>query len=214
VQKGVEIMLRFTKTMCAIAALTATSAFADITSGLTTHWTFDDCTAADVSGNGMDGTITGTPTCVAGLTKNGSAGKALQFSSNAYITRMWSTFPAGNFTVSVWVKNAGLNAGIFSVTDNDMSSPHSNDRHIFTNAGKICQRIWSANLTDRNGDGSKEYKSCTSTTDLMEFTNITYVTTETSILIYVNGALSKKTGQIDSYLVAALMRKLISFMAH
>ena len=42
--------------------------------GLVAHWSFDDCTARDTSGNGYDGKIHGKPVCVRGV-----RGKALAF---------------------------------------------------------------------------------------------------------------------------------------
>ncbi len=35
--------------------------------GLVAHWSFDDCTAADTSGNGHHGDVRGAPRCVAGV---------------------------------------------------------------------------------------------------------------------------------------------------
>lgn len=40
------------------------NAHADLNDGLVAHWSFDDCSAKDNSGNGHDGTINGNPQCV------------------------------------------------------------------------------------------------------------------------------------------------------
>lgn len=47
------------------------AATADLTTGLVAHWTFDNCMAADVTGNGHDGVMKGSPQCVEGV--NGKA---------------------------------------------------------------------------------------------------------------------------------------------
>lgn len=39
---------------------------ADLTDGLIARWSFDDCTAADSSGNGLNGTVFGNPACILG----------------------------------------------------------------------------------------------------------------------------------------------------
>jgi hypothetical protein len=49
-------------------------AYADLNAGLVANYSFDDCTAKDVSGNGHDGTINGNPQCV-----DGAKGKAFSF---------------------------------------------------------------------------------------------------------------------------------------
>lgn len=48
---------------------TATPTKPDLTSGLVAHWSFDDCTAKDVSGNGHDGVINGA-SCNSGIKSN------------------------------------------------------------------------------------------------------------------------------------------------
>ena len=58
----------------ASAETTATPSKADLNAGLVAHWSFDDCTAKDVSGNGNNGEIRGNPLCTAGV-----QGKSLKF---------------------------------------------------------------------------------------------------------------------------------------
>lgn len=60
---------------------TATPTKPDLTSGLVAHWSFDDCTAKDVSGNGHDGIINGSLGCVG--TNNG---KGVDFDGSQFIT--------------------------------------------------------------------------------------------------------------------------------
>ncbi|MCF6150567.1 MAG: hypothetical protein E3K37_18210 [Candidatus Kuenenia sp.] len=81
----------------------------DITTGLVGHWTFDDGTATDNSGNGNDGTINGANQTT------GIIGNALSFDGiDDHVTvddsASWD-FAGKNITVSVW-----FNVG---VTDNE-----------------------------------------------------------------------------------------------
>jgi concanavalin A-like lectin/glucanase superfamily protein len=54
--------------------LLADIALAALTTGLVANWTFDACTAADSSGNNLNGTIVGDPMCLRGV-----VGTALSF---------------------------------------------------------------------------------------------------------------------------------------
>ncbi len=167
-------------------------ALADLNTGLIAHWSFDDCTAKDSSSNLLDGTIIGDPKCVDGVTLNGLTNKALVFSGNDAIQRLYSDIPVSNYTISVWVKTTDLNSGIFSVNLGDIVQSAGHDRHIYLKSGKFCQRIWSDNLNDQNGDGSMNYISCTAKPINNEFNLITLVVTDTSTRHYVNGELVKK----------------------
>ncbi len=73
------------------------NAHADLNDGLVAHWSFDDCSAKDNSGNGHDGTINGNPQCVDGV-----KGKALHFfntnNSGWFDKKDWVTLP--NYTGS------------------------------------------------------------------------------------------------------------------
>jgi hypothetical protein len=79
-------------------------AHADLNTGLVANYSFDDCTAKDVSGNGHDGTINGNPQCV-----DGSKGKAFSFDgSRDYIDLGDSAdFSASNkvMTISLLLKS-------------------------------------------------------------------------------------------------------------
>uniref|UniRef100_UPI0011786513 choice-of-anchor D domain-containing protein n=1 Tax=Crenothrix polyspora TaxID=360316 RepID=UPI0011786513 len=46
-----------------IACTVSNTANADLTTGLVAHWSFDDCTATDNSGNGHNGVLSGTANC-------------------------------------------------------------------------------------------------------------------------------------------------------
>ncbi|GIW65232.1 MAG: hypothetical protein KatS3mg093_211 [Candidatus Parcubacteria bacterium] len=74
--------------------------------GLVGYWSFDDCTAKDLSGNNNNGTLVNGPTCV-----DGKVGKALSFDGvNDYVnlgSRVILDF-ANDFSVCIWFR---LNSG-------------------------------------------------------------------------------------------------------
>ena len=68
---------------------------ADLNTGLVAHYSFDDCTAKDVTGNGYDGVIQGTPSCETTtqgkglyLNKSGSQGQYIVLPT---FDAIWST---------------------------------------------------------------------------------------------------------------------------
>ena len=68
--------------------------------GLVAYWSFDDCTAADNSGNGHDGIVHGNPTCVPG-----AVGNAFHFDGEHDYIEL-NEFPedfSHGITVSAWV---------------------------------------------------------------------------------------------------------------
>jgi hypothetical protein len=76
---------------------------------LLAHYTFDDCTARDVTGNGHDGQLIGKPGCVPGPN-----GKALQFDGKQYVTI--DPIASGDalrseLTVTGWVQASAFNDG-------------------------------------------------------------------------------------------------------
>lgn len=75
------------------------SATADLTTGLVAHYSFDDCTAQDDSGNGYDGIINGAPGCVAGI-----SGKGLLFNGkNDYIAVNVPLVGKTDWTICSWI---------------------------------------------------------------------------------------------------------------
>lgn len=83
----------------------ADEALTNIQSGLMGHWSFNDCTANDKSGNGNHGTKFGGTTCV-----NGVSGKAIQFDgSTGYINipSASSLNPDRQLSISFWIKIQG-----------------------------------------------------------------------------------------------------------
>jgi len=79
------------------ALVVSSVASADINTGLVAHWSFDDCTAKDISGHGYDGTINGNSQCVDGM-----LAKAMFLNgSTDYIDIFDQYFKS--ITVSAWI---------------------------------------------------------------------------------------------------------------
>jgi hypothetical protein len=89
------------------------SALADLNTGLVAHWSFDDCTAKDNSGNGHDGAITGNLECISGI----DGKKAFHFKGSQYITTGYKQVNVTAYSVSAWVKIAITEKG-GGITDN------------------------------------------------------------------------------------------------
>lgn len=73
------------------------------TRGPIAHWSFDDCAPTDISGNGHDGVLFGSPLCVDGAT---AGSRALRFSPE---TLSYALVPQDirhgeQFSVSTWVR--------------------------------------------------------------------------------------------------------------
>ena len=66
--------------------------------GLVAYYSFDDCTAKDLSGNGNDGTINGAK-CV-----DGNFGKALEFNGVDDYVKIDKRFDLSQITVIAWIK--------------------------------------------------------------------------------------------------------------
>jgi hypothetical protein len=95
------------------AAPAAVDTPAPAAGALLAHYTFDDCSARDVTGNGHDGRLVGKPSCVAG-----PSGKALHFDGKQYVT----IDPLGSddalrsqLSVTGWVNASGFNDGYRSM---------------------------------------------------------------------------------------------------
>lgn len=78
---------------------------ADIHDGLLAYWSFDDCTATDVTGNGYDGKISGSVACVNGI----SGGKSIRFhAGNDHISAIADAhFSSKQITLSAWINPTG-----------------------------------------------------------------------------------------------------------
>ena len=78
-------------------------ASADLSDGLIAHWTFDDCTAADITRSGYNGTLSGGPLCI-----DGFEGKALDFDAINDHIRLNKTLDANSLrAVSFWLNSRG-----------------------------------------------------------------------------------------------------------
>jgi hypothetical protein len=73
-------------------------------STLVAQYTFEDCTAADVSGNGNDGILVGNVTCDAGRTGNGLRFGGLAAPGHVDIPASASLAALDGFTYSLWFK--------------------------------------------------------------------------------------------------------------
>ena len=84
------------------ALLISGTTSADLKTGLIAHWSFDDCTAKDNSGNGHDGVINGNPQC-----GNSIKGKTFSFDGiDDYIEIPNSPDLNSNvITVSTWINS-------------------------------------------------------------------------------------------------------------
>lgn len=122
--------------------------------GLIAHWTFDKIDGnkvVDVSGNGHDGTISGSPSFVEGVT-----GKAVQFTGDGQlITAAADTSfafgKASSYTLAAWVKRTKDNGGwqaIFQTGRRSNSNYYglwiaNGDRFDFGGKGSQSQNIYS-----------------------------------------------------------------------
>ncbi len=86
-----------------LALLSSSVLFADLSDGLVGHWSFDDGTATDNSGNGNNGTIHGA------IATGGVSGQALHFDGlNDYVrvpdTPSLNFGPNQDFSLLAWIK--------------------------------------------------------------------------------------------------------------
>ena len=102
------------------------------------NYSFDDCTAKDVSGNGHDGTINGNPQCV-----DGTKGKAFSFdgvSSYISVPDKNADFIQENMTISVFVNPSenqlGSSSGLPIILDKS---------HAFDGSGWVIEKVDTSN---------------------------------------------------------------------
>jgi hypothetical protein len=98
--------------------------------GIRAHWPLDG-DAADTSGNGLNGTLSGSPSSVAG-----QVGQALSFNNSEYgnIPVVAPTYP---FSVSVWFKTTDTNATQVLWSENSATDEFSHFFRIFEQGGSI-----------------------------------------------------------------------------
>ena len=179
--------------VCAVVFLFCGVSHADLSTGLMAHWSFDDCTTNDSSGNGNNGAKVGDPKCVAGI-----SGMAMQFNgSTDYIKVPNSTSlnPVTQWTMSFWVKVIGMT---------NESSPllHKGG----TCVGTLCREygVW---LQDQNpyfqmrsaGDGSGQHALDSPRISKAEWIHYVGIIDRVNhiMMIYLNG--KKVTETPDSY---------------
>ncbi len=84
----------------AMTCMFSNMASADLTDGLVAYLSFDNCDAGDISGNGNNGTVYGTPTCI-----DSKIGKAFNFDGiDDYIDITNNSLLNSENTVAFWAK--------------------------------------------------------------------------------------------------------------
>ena len=77
---------------------------ADVTTGLIAHYSFDDCTASDLTNNGHDGLLKGGVSCVDGMGTN-SINKGLKFNGiDGHIDVDIPMDSAANWSICTWLR--------------------------------------------------------------------------------------------------------------
>lgn len=139
------------------------------------EWSFDDCTAKDTSGNGNNGTITGT-TCTDDtpykMIGQGVGRKALSFDGNDYVEIPYSSslnLPADNETVMLWVK-------------------HNNSSNIFFQGAGWSRRLFGPYWTFTDAGGIYYNLSAEGSTD-NKWHLVGYTISGKTINSYVDGKL-------------------------
>lgn len=100
-------MLKNTIVVLIGTLMISAAASADLNTGLLAYWPFDDCTATDASGNGLNGTINGDIQCASGIVD-----KSLKFNgNNTEVIVPDSSFFDGlqTMTVSAWLQTTAIN---------------------------------------------------------------------------------------------------------
>lgn len=97
-------------------------AWADLNDGLVAHWSFDDCTAKDITERGNNGGISGTPKCV--TTDNG---KALDFNGTTdYVSgRIDPSVFSGNWTITGVFNHSGYGSPWEAIFSNSVGTPNT-----------------------------------------------------------------------------------------
>jgi chitodextrinase len=124
------------------------------TTGLVGYWNFDEgrgTVAADSSGNGNNGSLSGTslPTWVGGIT-----GQALHFDgSTSYVTATGTPQSlnfSGPFTVSVWEKADSKTGGLW-VSKQSGAGNLASGFSLSSSCGDVCQAVFSLYQSDGTG---------------------------------------------------------------
>src|SRR3989344_1944012 len=160
-----------------LSPTTQLAAISGTGSGLVAHYTFDDGTANDASGNGNNGTLVGGPTATAG-----KIGGALSFDgSDDKVTVSHTSTLNGNgseISLSAWI-NPSSTSG----------SHHPIVGKITGTNGYLFEFSNSSNKI--NVDTSSFYPTSNSTVGIGIWTHVVVIGDSTSHKIYINGQLDK-----------------------
>jgi hypothetical protein len=82
-----------------------------IIDGLVAYWSFDDCQATDITGQGHNGNISGSADCIDGV-----KGKAFKFKGQDYIEIPYDPqLASSKYTINLWYKIDNLTASTMIV---------------------------------------------------------------------------------------------------
>lgn len=151
------------------------------TSGLVAHWSFDDCTATDVSGNGHDGTSINNPVCVDSV-----IGKGLQFNGTSYVKVPWSEyFRSNNFSICSWHKNSDSIGNILSIPSQSLTEDALEFGYNSSN-GLVGGYVYQNNYFYGNAGINKQYK------------HLCFTKSGSSGMLWVNGIVVGTTNTFPS----------------
>jgi hypothetical protein len=125
-------------------------AHADLNTGLVANYSFDDCTAKDVSGNGHDGTINGNPQCVDGI-----KGKAFKLNgiSDWILVDNSNDFPENEISISYWIKQDNLPDNLSNYISKELAF-----QSYLLNDGDFQSGTWKGAAGQWRGYSSGNYK--------------------------------------------------------
>jgi hypothetical protein len=166
-----------------------TPANADLKEGLVAHWSFDDCTAKDNSGNGHDGTLNGNPQCVDGVKEKAFSFDGSNTSITSFLPKIKKTY-----SVSVFAKfnsNDKVENQIFYLTRSEQTT----DRLGYLSTFPVGNKSWhfgAAYITGNWGSqfiGQENIKIDSQNLPNNVWYHLTFILNDTSIALYVDGLL-------------------------
>jgi len=180
-----------------VAFLMLTSSFAQVPiNDLVAHYSFDDCTGFDISGNGSNGTLFGA-TC----DSCGVSGKALIFSGTTSmggpddymlaLNQVNNIFDKNDFTVSFYMKSTSLQANNKDILSKREACDENNAFAIrFLSLTNSIEVVLSEN-TSKSASVSAplDFGRC--------WQHIVYVRQNTRSLLYINGSLRAESSAVS-----------------